>query len=188
MKQTTHLRSALAEDLSRYLNQSADHRAAGNTFRTRLSAWLSPPLQSIVLYRMSHWLWSRGWKRAGCVVSRLNTLLFRTTISPASSIGPGFLLPHPPGASFCGRAGRGLTMYSLATCWPAPHDGCSADKGPRLGDDVTLGGHSVVLGSVNIEDGARIGFKVTLEQNVPSGALVFSRSMRALLTPDGVRQ
>ncbi len=181
--QTVPLRQILAEDLSRYLNQSDEHRAAGNTLKTRVSAWLSIPLQSVLLYRISHWLWLWDMQRSARMVSQLNTLLFKATISPGACIGPGFFLPHPPCTGFCGRAGRGFTMYSIVTCWPELEDGCDVNCGPQIGDDVTIGGHVVILGPVRIGRGTKVGYSTAMKRDAPEGVVVISRAMRSSRSP-----
>jgi serine O-acetyltransferase len=181
------LGEALHQDLLRYLNQSQQHQAAGDTLKSRISAILSPQMQTVVLYRLSHWFWSKGWRRAATAIATLNALVFKATISPAASIGPGLFLPHPPGITFCGSAGRGLTMYSMAVCCPSFEDGWSAQKGPRLGNAIQVGAHAVVQGPVQVGDRARIGFCVVLDRDAPPDVLVVSKAMRATLTPRGNR-
>lgn len=176
------LSEAFREDLLRYLNQSPEHRAAGDTLKSRISAILSPQIQTVVLYRLSHWFWSKGWRQTATALATLNALIFKVIISPAASIGPGLFLPHPPGITFCGSAGRGLTMYSMAVCCPSFDDGWSAQKGPRLGDTIRVGAHAVVHGPIQVGDRARIGFWVVLDRDAPPDALVVSKAMRATLS------
>jgi len=178
---TMTLGEVLNQDLLRYLDQSAEHRAAGDTVKSRLSAILSPQIQTVVLYRISHWLWEKGWRRLAFAVANWNALIFKAMISPASSIGPGMFLPHPPGITFCGSAGSGLTMYSMAVCCPSVSDGWSADKGPRLGNSILVGAHSVIHGPIWVGDRTKIGFCVALDRDAPPDTLVVSKAVRAIL-------
>jgi serine O-acetyltransferase len=171
-------RATLREDVLRYLNQSADHRVAGDTLKSRISAVLSPQLQAVWLYRLSHWLWRAGWRRAGKAVGLFSSVVFKTAISPAAAIGPGLFLPHPPGITFCGCAGRGLTMYSMSVCCPSPDDGWCAARGPQLGNNVTVGAHAVIHGRIRVGSGSRIGYCVVLDKDAPAHALVVSRAIR----------
>jgi serine acetyltransferase len=90
-------------------------------------------------------------------------------------------LPHPPGTTFCGRAGVGLTMYSIATCCPRAESSWGVENGPQLGDGVTVGAHAVLQGPIRVGDRSRIGFSVCVDRDVPAGVLVVSRTMRATL-------
>ena len=87
-------------------------------------------------------------------------------------------MPHPSGVTFVGRAGSELTLYALATCCGRETSMALADA-PRLGDRVSVGTQSVVLGPVEVGDDTRIGFNVVVNRDAPSGVLVVSRAMRA---------
>lgn len=177
------MRADLSEDLRRCLYQSPAHRARGDSLKARLSAVLSPPFQCVLIFRISHWLWRRRWYWAAGVMAGLNRLIFKASLEPASRIGPGVFLPHPPGTVFCGSAGRGLTVYSIVTCGPCADGPWRVEQGPVLGDNITIGAHSVIQGPVRVGDGTRIGFAVVLNRDAPSGALVISRAMRAAIQP-----
>jgi len=173
-----------SEDIVRYLTKSPENQAAGDNFKTRLSASLTPELLCLLLYRISHYLHVKRWQRLAVVVSRLNLFLHKVSITPESCIGPGCRLSHPAGVTFQGRAGRGLTLYSLAVCCAREGFGDGpAERGPRLGDRVTVGAHAVLMGPINVGDDSKIPFSVVLDQDSPPGALVFSRCLRLIERP-----
>jgi serine O-acetyltransferase len=172
------LRTAIGEDIRRYQTQSADHRAAGDTVRTRISALLSPSVQCLILHRLSHWFWAAGWRRAARWLTYLNAYVLKAYITPDSEIGPGAFFPHPAGITFCGRAGPGLTVFSFAICCPQPSATWSADRGPRLGDHVRLGAHAVLVGSVRIGSHTQLGPASVVLADLPENSLVFSRILR----------
>jgi serine O-acetyltransferase len=167
----------LSEDIRRFLEKSPENRAAGDRFKTRVSAFLTPQLMSLAGHRAAHWLHVNGLTRTARLVSGLNFLLHKVSITPDSCIGPGCHLPHPTGLCFSGIAGRGLTLYSLSFCGPR-EDGLASGASPRLGDRVTLGGQAIVLGAVSIGSDTKIAPRVTLSADAPSGVLVVSRVLR----------
>jgi serine O-acetyltransferase len=175
------VRRILSEDIRRYLTKSPENIAAGDTFKTRLGAFLTPQIQATLLHRVAHCLHAKGWRRLARIVSGLNLAIHKVNISPRSCIGPGMHLPHPCGVTFDGTAGPGLTIYSLGTC--GPRVGTDDASPPRLGAGVTVGGHAAVVGPVTVGDGVTIGPKVCLDEDAPAEVTVVSRGMRGVPTP-----
>jgi serine O-acetyltransferase len=174
------VRAHVSADIGRYLNKSPENRAVGDRFKTRLSAFLSPPLLCLTAHRIAHWLYANHWRRLARLLTRLNFHLHKVMITPDSCIGPGCWLPHPAGVSFCGTAGAGLTLYSLACCGPRDClPDLAADAGPRIGDRVTIGGHAVVTGAVAVGDDVKVAFRACVSRDVPARVIVSSRSVRA---------
>ncbi len=174
--------SSLSEDILRYLNKSPENQAAGDKFKTRLGAFLTPQLLCLFLHRLAHYLFLKGWCRLAVVVSRLNLLVHKVSIPPQSCIGPGCFLPHPAGVTFCGTAGRGLTLYSLAVCCPVEGSlGGPMESAPRLGDRVTVGAHAVLLGRITVGDDTKVAFSLRLDRDAPPGVLVISKALRVTI-------
>lgn len=174
----------VACDIDRFIASSNYLDASQATFAHRLSTFTRPELQCLFLHRIAHWLYVNRWRRTARVISRANALLHKVHLTPQSCIGPGCRLPHPCGLSFHGSAGRNLTLFSGCVCGPRtpPFDG-SIERGPRLGDDVLVGGHAVVLGSVKVGDGARIGFSALVDCDVPSNVAIVSHAGRNKTKP-----
>ena len=178
------LRDNVSEDILRYLNRSPEDQARGDNFRTRLSAFLTPELLCLFLYRMAHFLHVTGWGRLAAGVTRFNFLLHKVSITPSSCIGPGCRLSHPAGVMFHGRAGRELTLFSLAVCCPQePSIRHVAETGPCLGDRVTVGAHAVLLGPITVGSDTKIAFSVRLDHDTPPGVLVVCKSLRQVQRP-----
>jgi serine O-acetyltransferase len=166
-------RRDMAADVERYLTKSAQNLALGRSAKRRLSARLTPELMCLALHRVAHFLHASGWPRLARVVAAFNTLVHKVRISPESCIGPGCRLSHPPGVSFHGSAGHGLTLFSCAVCCTASAavDG-RLDNAPYLGDEVTVGAHSAVMGPVQVGDRVRISYLTQVTGDVAAGAYV----------------
>ena len=174
--------SSLSEDILRYLNKSPENQAAGDTFKTRLGAFLTPQLLCLLFYRIAHYLYVKGWRRLAVGVSRLNCLVHKVTIPPQSCIGPACFLPHPAGVTFCGTAGNGLTLYSLAVCCPlGAFLSGPVENAPRLKDRVTVGAHAVLLGPITVGDDTKVAFSLRVDRDVPAGVLVISKALRVTM-------
>ncbi len=172
-------RDDIQADLRRYLDDLARYGAGGESRAKRLSARLSNPLLALWIYRRSHWHHVNGRPRLALALSRLNLLLFKLTITPESCLGGGALIPHLAGAVFCGRAGARMTLYANGLCCPSDGGlGASLAEAPQLGDDVTIGGHSGVLGPVRVGCNVSLAAKVQVVHDVPDGSQVFSPMAR----------
>jgi serine O-acetyltransferase len=158
----------LRHDMARHLE--AEGEPAPGRLK-QLGAILMPSTLAVLLYRCSHFLHVNGWTRSAARIRRFNLLVHKATLTAASCIGPGFFLPHPAGVLFHGRAGERLTIYFSALCSSMGAPGGLEDA-PVLGDDVTVGSMSSVLGPVRVGSGTRIAFRVTLRESVPEGSLV----------------
>jgi serine O-acetyltransferase len=174
------LRSNVSEDIARFLTKSSHDLARGDTWKTRWSAFLTPEVFPVFWYRVAHYLNVTGWPRLAIFVTRINSLLHKVYITPQSCIGPGFRLPHPAGVTFHGKAGRGLTIYSLGICCAGTDEwGGPRETGPALGEYVTIGAHAVVQGNVAVGDSTIVAYAARLDRDAPGGILVSSGSLRA---------
>jgi serine O-acetyltransferase len=171
--------NSLSEDILRYLNKSPENQASGDNLKTRTGALLTPQLLCLVLYRISHYVYVKGWKRCAILLARMNYLTHKVSIAPQCCIGPGCFLPHPAGVTFFGTAGRGLTLYALAICCPVNTVAEEAvEMGPCLGDYVVIGGHAVVLGPVRIGHHTTVAFGVRLDRDAGDNVIAISGVMR----------
>jgi serine O-acetyltransferase len=183
------LRRDLRADIETYLDFAAEYAPDRRTAGKRLSALLTPSVATCLFYRASHWLHRRGWNAAALAVARLNLLVWRASIAPASRIGPGLYIPHPAGVMFDACAGANLRLYSgcaAARDGMTPLHGGELVNAPVLGDDVSLGSKSAVIGAVSIGDGARIGFNAVVERDIAPGSRVFSAHVRTHVAAAGV--
>jgi serine O-acetyltransferase len=85
-------------------------------------------------------------------------------------IGPGLMFPHPHGMTFGWglRIGRDVTILQNVTIGglvQRPETRLS----PRIGDDVVIYGHSLVLGPIEIGDGAVVGAGSWLDHDLAPG-------------------
>lgn len=171
------LREDFAQDIRHYIRHASDYNRGGEGFLKKLSALFTPQVSCIFLYRLAHWLHCNGWPRLAELSARLNTVLHKVTISPASCIGGGLYIPHPVGVAFYGRAGQEVILYAGSACIPDfRQEGCLT-RTPALGDGVTIGATAVIWGGVRIGNGCRIGPAAVVTTDVPPGARVLGAGM-----------
>ncbi len=178
------VRRDLSSDVARFLDYGYRGQEKGHTLRRLLVTCAKPKFLSLFVYRVSHVLAVRGWTGVAILLSHMNLFVHKVRIPPQSCIGPGCYMPHPAALTFCGTAGRDLTMYARSACCPRePLLEAAVDKGPRLGDRVTIGGHVAVIGSITVGDDTKIVPGTRLDRDAPAGRIVLSRVMRPTSRP-----
>ena len=146
-----------------------------------VEAWLQPVLffkgfHALTTHRVAHLLWQRGDKPGALLLQSRASERFAVDIHPGARVGNGVMLDHATGVVVGGTAVLGSDLYILhgttlgATGKPAPK---GAQRHPTLGDGVTLGAGSTVLGGdVRVGDGATVGAAALVSRTVPAGAVV----------------
>ena len=175
---------ALDADVRRFLRETRGTGEGRVGALTRVSALTTPQGLVVLLHRLSHLLWVRGWHRLAELVHWANHLLHKVSIRPDSCLDGGLWVPHPPSVAFHGTGGRDVGLYADSACLPVdPLAAASAAEGPRLGDGVIVGTHVAVIGPVAMGDGAKLPFKIVLRADAPPGSVGASRATRARVRP-----
>jgi serine O-acetyltransferase len=131
-----------------------------------------PGLHAVLMHRVSHGLWSAGFKWLARFLSNVARLFTGIEIHPGAQMGRRFFIDHGMGVVIGETAviGDDCTLYHGVTL-----GGTSWQKGkrhPTLGRDVVVGAGAKVLGPIDIGDGARIGSNAVVVKPVPAGATV----------------
>jgi len=141
--------------------------------RSKLEVLLCyPGLHALLLHRLAHPLWQRGWRLAARWLSQLNRFLTGIEIHPGAKIGDRFFIDHGMGVVIGETAeiGDDVTLYQGVTL-----GGVSGDPGkrhPTLEDGVVVGAGAAVLGPFTVGKGARIGSNAVVLQAVPADITV----------------
>lgn len=173
--------SMMMQDVDAFARHAAGFAGHRPGWLRRTSILLTPPLMCCAGYRLSRALWVHGWRRSAMLVARLNLLMHKAAISPASDIGGGLYVPHPVGIVLDADAGVNLVLFANAVvsyafdrAAPSP----SAVR-PRLGDDVVVGAYAIVVGDVEVGSGARLGAGAVVDADVAPGAVVMRATGRS---------
>ncbi len=132
-----------------------------------------PGLHAIYLHKLSHWLWLRGLRWLGRLVSQFARWMTGIEIHPGAKIGCCVFIDHGMGVVVgeTAEVGDGCTIYQGVTL-----GGTSLYRGakrhPTLGAGVVVGAGAKVLGGFTVGDGARIGSNAVVVREVPAGATV----------------
>ncbi len=143
--------------------------AARNSFEVIVTY---PGVQAVMLHRISHRLWNRGWKFLPRVLSFLGRLISNVDIHPGAQIGNRFFIDHGACVVIGETAivGNDVTLYHGVTL-----GGTSWNKGrrhPQLGNNVMVGAGAKILGAIEVGDNVRVGANSVVVQAVPADSTV----------------
>lgn len=152
--------------------------AARNTFEVLTNY---PGLHALLLHRLAHKLWRRGWYWLGRSISTFSRWLTGIEIHPGAVIGRRFFIDHGMGVVIGETAviGDDVTLYQGVTL-----GGTSWNKGkrhPSLMDGVVVGAGAKVLGPFEVGANAKIGSNAVVTKAVPAEATVVGIPGRIIL-------
>lgn len=127
-------------------------------------------LHAVLWHRLAHWLWRRGWRGAGRLVSHLSRFLTGIEIHPGAQIGRRLFIDHGMGVVIGETAEiaddvliyHGVTLGGLS--------GSPGKRHPTIEASVSIGAGAQVLGPITVGKGARIGANAVVTRDVPEGA------------------
>ena len=139
-----------------------------------------PGLHALWLHRLAHFLWRHKLRLFGRFLSHFNRFLTGVEIHPGAKIGRRFFLDHGMGVVIGETAeiGDDVLMYQGVVL-----GGTSLEKKkrhPTVEDNVVIGTAAILLGPINVGEGARIGANSVVIDSVPTGATVVGIPGRAV--------
>lgn len=134
---------------------------------------------AILLHRLAHWAWRRGWRLAPRSLSQFGRFMTGIEIHPAVRIGKRFFIDHGMGVVIGETAeiGDDVTLYhdvTLGGVAPAVDSDSQRERKrhPTLEDGVILGSGAQILGPITIGANARVGANAVVTKDVPEGVTV----------------
>ena len=140
-----------------------------------------PGIHALLVHRISHTLWRRGWRYLARFLSFLTRMFTQIDIHPGATIGRRFFIDHGCGVVIgeTAEVGDDVTLYHGVTL-----GGVSWNLGkrhPTLQDGVVVGAGAKILGPIIVGQGARIGANSVVIQDVPDGMTVVGIPGRLVL-------
>lgn len=131
-----------------------------------------PGFQAILMHRLNHWLWNKGFYLLARMSAHLARFLTGIEIHPGAKIGRRFFIDHGMGIVIgeTSEIGDDCSIYHGVTL-----GGTTWQKGkrhPTLENNVVIGAGAKILGPVTIGTGSRIGCNAVVVKDVPMGATV----------------
>lgn len=141
--------------------------------RTRFEIMTTyPGVHAILLYRIAHRLWSRGWRYLPRLIAYVARIWTGIDIHPGARVGRRFFIDHGAGVVIgeTAEVGDDVTLYHGVTL-----GGVSWSKGkrhPTLGNRVVVGAGAKILGPITLGEQVRVGANSVVIAPVPSGRTV----------------
>lgn len=183
------LRELIDSDLARF---TQTYVLRGQPFSRRRIFWESvifkAGFQAVLLYRVSHWLFQRGWIYLPWFLSRVSLAITGAEIEFNAQIGPGMFVAHPVGIV----VGRGTVIGSEVTLFQGVTFGVRSwhpdqiRKFPRVGNRCFFFSGAAVVGDITIGDECIVGAHAVVTRDVPSGAMALG--VVAEIYPDKGRE
>lgn len=131
-----------------------------------------PGVHALWLYRISHYLWGKGWIVLSRLISHINRFLTGIEIHPAAEIGRGVFIDHGMGVVIGETAviGDECLLYKGVVLGGTTIE--KTKRHPNLGKKVIVGSNACILGNIMIGDYARIGSGSVVTKDVPPHATV----------------
>ena len=131
-----------------------------------------PGVHAIVTHRVSHALWSRGWRFFPRFLAFATRMFTNIDIHPGAQIGRRFFIDHGAGVVIgeTAEVGNDVTLYHGVTL-----GGTSWNKGkrhPTLRDNVVVGSGAKLLGPITIGCNARVGANSVVIDHAPAASTV----------------
>ena len=137
--------------------------------RHRLEVALTyPGIHAVWGYRISHFLWRRGFKLVARIYSNWIRTVTGIEIHPAAIIGRRFFIDHGMGVVIGETAviGDDVMIYHDVTLGSRTYK--SGKRHPTIGNEVVIGAGARVLGNVTVGHGARISANSVVLKDLPA--------------------
>ena len=131
-----------------------------------------PGLHAIWAHRISHRLWTGGFKLLARGISQFMRTATGIEIHPGATIGQNFFIDHGMGVVIgeTAEVGDNVTLYHGVTL-----GGTSLNKvkrHPTIEDHVVIGAGAKVLGAITIGANSRIGANAVVVKSTPPDSVV----------------
>jgi len=169
----TQLKELLYSDLARQADLEGRPVARPSIVRL-LRRLLHPRFLPIVVCRASRAARLRKIPVLPELLTYLNIVLFGLEVTPRCEIGPGIFFPHPSGTVIgAWRIGSNVTILQGVTLGAKRMDlGFDCKLRPEIGDNVTLGAGSKILGGIHIGDNVTVGANSVVVESVEADSTV----------------
>ncbi len=144
-----------------------------------------PGVWALFFYRISHSLYTRGWRFLPRLISAFGQFVTTVDIHPGAQIGRGVFIDHATGVVIGETAivGDNVLIYQQVTL-----GGVSLSRGkrhPTIESNVIIGAGAKVLGNITVGQDAKIGANSVVIRDVPPGCTAVGVPARVARRIDG---
>ena len=129
-----------------------------------------PGLHAVWMHRIAHAFWKNKLYWLGRFTSHISRFLTGIEIHPGANIGRRFFIDHGMGVVIGETAdiGNDCLLYQGVVLGGTTLE--KKKRHPTLGNNVTIGSGSIVLGAITLGDGAKVGGGSVIIHDIPPGA------------------
>ena len=166
----------LRGDIARLLSPEGTHAGKPSPWKVIQRVITRPGPLAILLYRISHHIWERGWHTPAEIIWRLNLFLTGADIHPGAQIAGGLRLTHTSGLVIGRdvRIGSDVTLLHGVTLGGSSRgffDETFTDGFPEIQDGTKIAAGAAVLGPVTVGKGCFIGANAVVGKDLPDGTI-----------------
>jgi len=149
----------------------------------------SSGLHCIIIYRLSHILWEKGWHLSARIISQVARFLTGIEIHPAACIGKGFFIDHGMGVVIgeTSKIGDNVTIYHDVTLGGTTvfdeNGKIMTKRHPNIGNNVIIGSGAQILGPISIGDNCKIGSNAIVVKSVDENTTVVGVAAHKVMPP-----
>jgi serine O-acetyltransferase len=131
-----------------------------------------PGFHALMLHRVSHGLYRRGWFMLGRITSQFSRTMTGIEIHPGATIGRRCFIDHGMGVVIgeTTEIGDDVLMYQGVTLGGTGKD--TGKRHPTIGNGVVIGTGAKILGNIRIGDHVKIGAGSVVVRPVPDHSTV----------------
>ncbi len=124
-------------------------------------------VHAIMAHRLTHRLWQWNLKLLARWLSQVVKFFTGVEIHPGATIGEGFFIDHGAGTVIGETAeiGNGVTLFQGVTLGGTGKE--TGKRHPTLEDNVTVGAHAQILGSITIGECSVVGAGAVVVDDIP---------------------
>ena len=143
--------------------------------------FLYPGFKAIINYRIAHFLYERGLRFLGKLISYYSRKKTGIEIHPAAKIGRLFFIDHGMGVVIgeTTEIGNNVTLYQGVTLGGTGKD--TGKRHPTIGDNVVIGAGAKILGPISIGNNVKVGADSVVLKDVPSRVTVVGVPARVVI-------
>lgn len=131
-----------------------------------------PGFHAVVLHRIAHGLYRRGWFTLARVVSQFSRAVTGIEIHPGARIGRRIFIDHGMGIVIgeTSEIGDDVLLYQGVTLGGTGKD--TGKRHPTIGNGAVIGTGAIILGNIRIGDFVKVGAGSVVVRPVPDHSTV----------------
>jgi serine O-acetyltransferase len=125
-------------------------------------------LHAVAAHRVNHRLWCWGFRLLARWLAQVSRSITGIEIHPGAEIGQGLFIDHGMGVVIgeTTEIGDNCTLFHGVTLGGTGKE--TGKRHPTLEDNVLVGSHAQILGSITVGEGAMIGAGAVVTRDVPA--------------------